>query len=224
VRSIPFAQLVSHEGHYPFKNIDLWTSGEKGLPGSFMPSREAQLEPEEWERFAFAPEHCEELGATLDVPLFMLRPPMSTVTEGGTGTTSRVAPEVLVQHPPATPASSHDYEELDGTEDEAEAVAELPEAPRPVDNTTSASVPTSVEEKIESSTRKYGLRHTGKVDYCPPAQLRRVPTSGSGIVAKFAELQLSPRVAPRVAHLVPPSVPTRLSNCGKGAQDQPQTL
>ena len=111
VRSIPFAQLVSHEGHYPFKNIDLWTSGEKGLPGSFMPSREAQLEPEEWERFAFAPEHCEELGATLDVPLFGLRPPMSTVTEGGTGTTSRVAPEVLMQHPPATPASSHDYED-----------------------------------------------------------------------------------------------------------------
>ena len=44
VRSIPFAQLVSHEGHYPFRDYSLWSDDEKGLPSTFIPSREIQLE------------------------------------------------------------------------------------------------------------------------------------------------------------------------------------
>ena len=39
---IPFAQTVTHEGHFPFKDYTNWEEDEKRLPKSFLPSLEAK--------------------------------------------------------------------------------------------------------------------------------------------------------------------------------------
>ena len=51
---IPFSQVVTHEGHFPFRNMERWSSEEKELPDSFLPSLEAMSDPEEWGRFGFS--------------------------------------------------------------------------------------------------------------------------------------------------------------------------
>ena len=100
MRSIPFAQIVSHEGHYPFRNYELWNSEEKELPTSFIPTREAQLESDEWHRYKFARTHCEELGAAFEVPVW---PPVS-------GSTPPVSASAPVIHEELVPIEESEYD------------------------------------------------------------------------------------------------------------------
>ena len=44
-RKIPFAQVVAHEGHYPFRDWSRWSEEEKLLPESFIPTLEARCNP-----------------------------------------------------------------------------------------------------------------------------------------------------------------------------------
>jgi len=71
VRVIPFVQLVSHEGHYPFRDTKVWKDEEKALPISFMPSREAELDADEWTRYDFAKKHIDELEMEYPIPILM---------------------------------------------------------------------------------------------------------------------------------------------------------
>ena len=61
IRRIPFAQIVTHEGHYPFRDVSQWSTEEKELPVSFVPSMEARCDDAEWRRYGFTPAQVEEL-------------------------------------------------------------------------------------------------------------------------------------------------------------------
>ena len=58
---IPFAQTITHEGHYPFRDFSKWSEEEKNLPECFIPSIEAKNDPSEWRRFNFSNEEEVEL-------------------------------------------------------------------------------------------------------------------------------------------------------------------
>jgi hypothetical protein len=60
-RKIPFAQVITHEGHFPFRKAERWTAEEKDLPDSFIPSLEAHADAEEWRKFRFSDEEAREL-------------------------------------------------------------------------------------------------------------------------------------------------------------------
>lgn len=54
ILKIPFAQITTHEGHYPFKNYSNWVEEEKLLPVHFMPIAEAETVKDEWESYRFS--------------------------------------------------------------------------------------------------------------------------------------------------------------------------
>jgi hypothetical protein len=81
MRKIPFAQVVSHEGHYPFKDWSRWTDEEKNLPQSFVPSIEAHEDGSEWKRFRFSEEEEKELDLGLSLPDTAVVPISSSMPE-----------------------------------------------------------------------------------------------------------------------------------------------
>ena len=60
-KKIPFAQVVTHEGHFPFRSYAQWTVEEKELPESFIPTVESYNNYSEWRRFQFQSEDMREL-------------------------------------------------------------------------------------------------------------------------------------------------------------------
>ena len=68
IKRIPFSQLVTHEGHFPFRDYVNWTELERDLPESFMPALESYQDPAEWRRFQFQPSDLEELEASMVAP------------------------------------------------------------------------------------------------------------------------------------------------------------
>ena len=60
-KRIPFAQVISHEGHYPLRDYSKWTEEEKALPESFIPSFDAQIAEDEFSRFGFSEKEKLEL-------------------------------------------------------------------------------------------------------------------------------------------------------------------
>jgi hypothetical protein len=81
VKKIPFAQVVTHEGHYPFRNYARWTDEERELPESFIPTMEAYGDAAEWRRFRFSPNEVEELESgmatrpSVELPMANSAPP-----------------------------------------------------------------------------------------------------------------------------------------------------
>ena len=65
IRRIPFSQVVTHEGHFPFKDRSKWTEEDKALPTSFIPSVDARNDSTEWSRYGFSDAEVVEL----DIPL-----------------------------------------------------------------------------------------------------------------------------------------------------------
>ena len=58
VLRIPFAQIITHEGHYPFRDLSKWSEEEKRLPHSFIPSAgDYRL----WGSYGFTPDELQEL-------------------------------------------------------------------------------------------------------------------------------------------------------------------
>ena len=47
VRRIPFVQLVTHEGHYPFRDGSRWRDEDKELPISFLPTEDVCETPDD---------------------------------------------------------------------------------------------------------------------------------------------------------------------------------
>ncbi len=68
IRKIPFAQIVTHEGHFPFRDGKQWTEEEKDLPESFIPSVVARSDPGEWSRYDFNDDEKSELNMGLYQP------------------------------------------------------------------------------------------------------------------------------------------------------------
>lgn len=96
---IPFAQVVSHEGHYPFRDYNQWTEEEKLLPESFIPSIQAHGNDEEWKKFSFLPAEVSELEGS------MLFAPAAPVSREATGsaTGSATASDQSQKLPPLEP-------------------------------------------------------------------------------------------------------------------------
>ena len=69
IRKNPFAQVVTHEGQYPFREISSWSDEAKTATRSFIPSLEAQWHPEEVHRYNFSPSQLEELQYVAAVPI-----------------------------------------------------------------------------------------------------------------------------------------------------------
>ena len=63
IRRIPFAQIITHEGHFPFKDLSKWSDEEKLLPASFIPSLDARNDAQEWARYQFSDAELQELDA-----------------------------------------------------------------------------------------------------------------------------------------------------------------
>ena len=63
MRRIPFAQIITHEGHFPFKDWSKRSDEQKSLPASFIPSLDARNDAQEWARYKFSEEELEELDA-----------------------------------------------------------------------------------------------------------------------------------------------------------------
>ena len=61
IRKIPFVQTVTHEGHFPFRDNSLWSTEEKEMPESFVPTLDAHADADEWARYKFSPEAKTEL-------------------------------------------------------------------------------------------------------------------------------------------------------------------
>ena len=61
IKKIPFSQLITHEGHYPFKSYAHWTEAERELPESFIPTLESYQDSAEWRRFQFQANDLDEL-------------------------------------------------------------------------------------------------------------------------------------------------------------------
>ena len=61
IRAIPFSQVVTHEGHFPLRNMDKWSAEEKPLPESFIPSLAAMNDQAELLRYGLTDQEKEEL-------------------------------------------------------------------------------------------------------------------------------------------------------------------
>ena len=126
-----------------------------------------------------------------------------------------VAPPVAVPMTITSPAAPVqpptaiclDYEELSERKSSLPSVDLTTPEPAPHRETPTGGVHEPVEEITDSGPQRYSLRHIPTVDYHPPAQRRRVPTSASKTKAKMAQLPLSPRVAQGVAYDMPLSLP-----------------
>ena len=74
IHKIPFSQVITHEGHYYFRNGATWSAEEKESPESFIPTLEAIETPDEWRRFNFSDEQkqvlVDDFTATQDAFLF----------------------------------------------------------------------------------------------------------------------------------------------------------
>jgi hypothetical protein len=68
IRKIPFAQVVTHEGHFPFRDGAKWTAEEKELPISFIPSVDAKNDVLEWSRYGFSEAEQVELDLGAPIP------------------------------------------------------------------------------------------------------------------------------------------------------------
>ena len=134
MRKIPFAQIVTHEGHYPFRNWSRWTAEEKELPDSFVPSFEARCNPEEWNRFNFSADETEELD--------------SGITAGGESVIAPDAKDPNIKREPvaaATPEPSS----------QAEVYSDMPPLEKVISD---AEAPGGVAVSQNPPAPRYGLR------------------------------------------------------------------
>lgn len=61
VRLIPFTQLITHEGHYPFRSYHIWTADERAMPASFTPTPETMESVLELGKYHMSDEEVAEL-------------------------------------------------------------------------------------------------------------------------------------------------------------------
>jgi hypothetical protein len=200
-RKIPFAQVVTHEGHFPFREKAQWTEEEKGMPDSFIPSLEARADANEWRKFRFSEEESKEL----EEHTYAFSPAPSSIHLSGGGLPPSTPPSSLATPIPEpmggggfpspsrgtvlTPndddlsimedfVSMPHLEPLSG--DAAQDFDEGSAGPAaPVPETTQFRDPVGGE-----SSRPYNLRETKRIDYDPPRMLYKRPSD----VAKSAVL------------------------------------
>lgn len=107
VRRIPFAQLITHEGHYPFRNYDLWTDEEKKLPASFTPTPDTLECNDELSKYNLSDEQFSELyfiPHQLDVRPAPVHPSTASVVPQSSATVYVPAPAPPPHvEPPAEP-------------------------------------------------------------------------------------------------------------------------
>ena len=115
VRRIPFVQLVTHEGHYPFRDAKMWRDEDRELPVSFLPTEEVCDSPEEFERYQFAEPEMTEISftipwcrsdATSGTPVLTHPSPSSTLSTPLVTVTPSVPRTVPASAPPPTPATT----------------------------------------------------------------------------------------------------------------------
>ena len=83
-RKIPSCfRSVTHEGHFPFRNLSRWSEEEKELPESFIPSLDARQDPREFGRYGFSADEIIELDYGGSSP-----PPSPPSPPGGGGSRS----------------------------------------------------------------------------------------------------------------------------------------
>jgi len=63
IKKIPFAQVITHEGHFPFRSRANTSSEKKELPLRFIPNIEAFGDPLEWLKYGFEEQEEKELTA-----------------------------------------------------------------------------------------------------------------------------------------------------------------
>ena len=66
IRKIPFAQTITHEGHYPFRKKSNWPTQDLDLPLVFTPNAEAFQDIFEWMRYGFDESEEKELCVNVD--------------------------------------------------------------------------------------------------------------------------------------------------------------
>ncbi len=168
IRKIPFAQVVTHEGHYPFKDWANWSEEEKDLPESFIPSLDARNDIGEWRRFGFSRIEEEELGYGVSTPpADPVDPPADPADPPVNPADPPVNPlvdPIVSEKPPA-------LEPLSPGKVPRKAVDTVP--PRGVSDKEAPSVSTSSDGGVEKKT--YSLRAKRRVDYVPPPQTYRKP-------------------------------------------------
>ena len=105
IRKIPFAQLICHEGHYPFRRKANWAPGDGDLPLCFSPNAEAYNDTCEWMRYDFNEEDEKELQ---EVPTpggvdFKLAPEEMNYRYRKPATKKPARASIKVPHPPPPP-------------------------------------------------------------------------------------------------------------------------
>ena len=178
VRRIPFVQLVTHEGHYPFRDANMWRDEDRELPISFLPTEEACEFPDELHRYQFLEPEMTEISFTLPsrrvgLPASVVTQPVSlnlpqpqlAVSSGGSFQDPRqtMQPQAELQQPAVALESP---------------IAHAPmEVPR---------VETPMMEVKTPSNAPHRLREGPKPNYHPPKQLCR----NGGVKAKQIEEQI----------------------------------
>src|SRR6185437_11681573 len=78
IHKIPFAQITTHEGHFPFRAWSRWTEEEKELPESFIPTVDVRSDRREWDRYRFDDCDIAEMAPYLaaELPLEEKAPPL----------------------------------------------------------------------------------------------------------------------------------------------------
>ena len=156
--NIPFSQVVTHEGHYPFKDYKLWGDEDKELPISFAPVDGEGLEEDEWDKYKYT----DEENAYLLPPCKRLFPEdVAPVLRSPTITHVPDAVEAP-QPEPDGEAAAH------ASSEPAPVVPPMPPPPSPV--AVVAEPPTEAPE-----ISRYSLRTRTVASYAPPPQMYRQP-------------------------------------------------
>jgi hypothetical protein len=181
ILKIPFAQVVTHEGHFPFKSYPTWSYQEKELPGSFIPSMDARQDQDEWARYECSAFEEEELGVlTPAAEETVSSPGPSEILDDGLRAPD--GPEIIASEDelplslePLTPKKTVSFSDEKVPRDLVQMPSSKAAVPKRGDSELSMPAP----EAVSSPGPSYGLRRKEKVAYVVPPQKYRKPLTGT---------------------------------------------